>query len=125
MGTYLSYEEFITYDTGVSIPQEEYGQISRAADIVINSLMSIGKNMDEPTEEVLKAVALQTAHIYETGGAMALGEPNITSERIGNYQWSAGGGKSAGRSKNISLHPLVLPLLVRTGKLHRGGQYAQ
>ncbi|MGI5898632.1 MAG: hypothetical protein ACOX8S_01775 [Christensenellales bacterium] len=125
MGTYLSYEEFISYDTGVSIPEGEYGQIAQAADIVINGLMSTGENLKDPPEDVLKAVAFQTAYIYENGGVMALGEPGVAAERIGSYQWSASKQRGDGSFSGNSLHPLVLTLLLRTGKLHRGGRYAQ
>lgn len=87
---YLTYAEFLTYNTGVTITADDFAVLYFYAETAIDSY--IGRHIDTPSDKLKKATALQIAlsskngglEYYVTSGATT----QLTSESVPNYSYS-------------------------------------
>lgn len=88
----LTYEEYITYPTGVTISQEDFASLDFWAETAVNSYL--GKEYGSTAPAKIKlAVATQIALSSKAGGvdyyAESSGTTTVTSESVPDYSYTS------------------------------------
>lgn len=121
--SYISYEDYQSYATGIDIPSEEFQPIAEYVSILIDHLTLNRIDFTRMTYRdicaVKHAVAVQAAYVYRNGGLDSiLDDYSIKTEKIGNNSYEL---------NNINglqlFSPIVKTLLRPTGLLRRGIRY--
>lgn len=112
--SYLTYNEFLSYNTGVEISESEFDTLSFYAETAIDGYL--GRKI-HPDNQFKLAVATQIALSKQNGGIAYYGDissaSEIVSENLGNYSYSkavkSGSGKSV--QSAFGLFPMVTAIL--------------
>lgn len=111
--SYLTYEEFKNYKTGIEISESEFEALLFYAENIISGITN--NRAENLIDIIKKATATQVAYTYVNGGVEnILSSSGSISETIGSYSYSIN------NSNQIS--PLIRNILYPTGLLYRGVQ---
>lgn len=87
---YLTYQEYCAYNTGVTISEEDFAVLYFYAETAIDGY--IGRHIDNPSDKLKKATALQIALSSKSGGVeyyvSSSATTQLTSESVPNYSYS-------------------------------------
>jgi hypothetical protein len=113
---YLTYQEFLTYNTGVTMTQDEFAVLYFYAETSIDSYL--GRHLWEIDDYFRKAVAMQVALSKQNGGAAYYADNSsttqITSESVPDYSYSVGMKTNTGYNavKDVyGIFPIVATML--------------
>lgn len=111
---------------GTSIPESKFERLAELASDVIDGLITVEMTMEEKqaSANVKKATAYQLEFMNEHGGIdtiLGYSDVDITSESLGDYSVSTGGGSSSivKTSDGIPVSPMALMYLRKDGLMCR------
>lgn len=112
---------------GIAIPESKFERLAELASDVIDGLITVEMTQEEKqaSANVKKATAYQLEYMNEHGGidtVLGYSDVDITSESLGDYSVSTGGGSSSRiikTSDGIPVSPLALFYLRKDGLICR------
>ena len=112
---------------GNAIPDSKFERLAELASDVIDGLITVEMTDEEKqaSVNVKKATAYQLEFMYEHGGIdtiLGYSDVGITSESLGDYSVSTGGGTAASIAKTsdgIPVSPMALQYLRKDGLMCR------
>lgn len=125
---FIDAEYYANEFKGETIPETKFARLAELASDVIDGLITVDMTDEEKqaSVNVKKATAYQLEFMYEHGGIdtiLGYSDFDVTSESLGDYSVSTGGGNGASSvvktSYGVPVSPLALQFLRKDGLMCR------